>query len=125
MVPQPGKTIKDYKWNKRIVITNFENLSLDSVLAEGEKGIEERKLLFVEFKDDKYIENSLSDELDPAGFLTILSKAKPNSEWVLVGLDGGVKASGKSQDFTLNKIYQLIDQMPMRRSEIDNASNRP
>ncbi|REG91435.1 uncharacterized protein DUF4174 [Algoriphagus antarcticus] len=98
---------------------NFENLTLDSLLAGSEKKIAERKLLFVGFKNDKFIKTSGEDQIDPAGFLKVLSQTRPNAEWVLIGLDGGVKATGNYQDFSLQKIYTLIDQMPMRQSEID------
>ena len=120
----PRKTIEDYMWEKRIVITNFDNQTLDSLLKGEEKSIEERKLLFVEFEHDEYIRNTELDEIDPPGFLKLLKQNTPNTEWVLVGLDGGVKASGKRQDFSPKAIFQLIDQMPMRQSEIKNGSNR-
>lgn len=119
MVPKPGNTIEDYRWKKRIVIANFSNVRLDSFLEGKAKSIEERKLLFVEFENGEYIKNTEQDEVDPATFIKVLSRTNPNAEWVLVGLDGGVKASGTHKDFSLKKIFQLIDQMPMRQSEID------
>lgn len=118
MFPNAIKTIEDYKWEKRIVITNFDNMKLDSILEGKAKSIEERKLLFVEFEHSEYIKNTEQDEVDPSGFLNVLSRNNQNPEWVLIGLDGGVKASGSRQDFSLKHIYQLIDQMPMRKSEI-------
>ncbi|WP_262481357.1 DUF4174 domain-containing protein [Algoriphagus antarcticus] len=119
MIPQTSKTLEDFRWKNRLVIMNFENLTLDSLLAGSEKKIAERKLLFVGFKNDKFIKTSGEDQIDPAGFLKVLSQTRPNAEWVLIGLDGGVKATGNYQDFSLQKIYTLIDQMPMRQSEID------
>jgi hypothetical protein len=119
MVPKSGKTIEDYRWKKRIVITNFSNVRLDSILEGKAKSIEERKLLFVEFEHREYIKNTEQDEVDPDTFIKVLSRTTPNAEWVLIGLDGGVKASGAYKDFSLKKIFQLIDQMPMRQSEID------
>ncbi len=119
MVPKSGNTIEDYRWKKRIVITNFSNVRLDSILEGKAKSIEERKLLFVEFEHGEYIKNTEQDEVDPASFLKVLSQTNPNSEWALVGLDGGVKATGTYREFSLEKIFQLIDQMPMRQSEID------
>ena len=118
MVPNTILTIEDYRWEKRIVITNFSTRKLDSILEGKAKSIDERKLVFVEFEHDEYIKNTEQDELDPVGFLDKLSGNSQNPEWVLIGLDGGIKASGMKQDFSLNKIYRLIDQMPMRQSEI-------
>ncbi|SFT38752.1 protein of unknown function [Algoriphagus locisalis] len=123
MVPDPAKTIEDYKWEKRIVITNFDNEKLDAFLEGKERSIEERKLLFVEFEHDEYIRNTLQDEIDPAGFLETVTQKSPTAEWVLIGLDGGVKASGKRKDFSLDAIFHLIDQMPMRQSEIDHPNS--
>lgn len=124
MVPQTGKTIEEYRWKNRIVIMNFENLTLDSLLVGMEKSSEERKLLFVEFKNGKFIKSSGEDEIDSVGFFKVLSRTTPNPEWVLIGLDGGVKASGKYQEFSLKKILQLIDQMPMRQSEVNQKIKR-
>ncbi|MEB2775166.1 DUF4174 domain-containing protein [Algoriphagus sp. D3-2-R+10] len=124
MVPQNGKTIEDYRWINRIVIMNFENLTLDSLLVGMEKSSEERKLLFVEFKNGKFIKSSGEDEIDSGGFIKVLSRTTPNPEWVLIGLDGGVKASGAYHDFSLKKIFELIDHMPMRQSKNKKVSSK-
>lgn len=118
MVTNAVKTIEEYRWEKRIVITNFENMKLDPILEGKGENIDQRKLLFVEFEHGEYIKNTEQDVVDPAGFLKVLSRNSQNPEWVLIGLDGGIKASGKRDDFSLNRIFQLIDQMPMRKSEL-------
>lgn len=126
MVPSPVKSIEDYRWEKRIVVTNFDNMKLDSVLDANAKGIEDRKLLFVEFEHSEYIKNTEQDEVEPDRFLNALTRKNPKAEWVLIGLDGGIKATGIKEDFSLTNIFRLIDQMPMRQSEIkgDGSLNR-
>jgi len=119
MIPQTVKTIEDYRWKNRLVIMNFENLAVDSLLVRSLKQSEDRKLLFVEFMNDQFIKISGEDEIDSAEFLKVLSQTNPNSEWALIGLDGGVKASGTYREFSLKKIFQMIDQMPMRQSELN------
>lgn len=119
MIPHTVKTIKDYRWKNRIVIMNFENFALDSLLVGYLEQSEERKLLFVEFKNNQFNKTSGEDEIDSAEFLKVLSQTNPKSEWALIGLDGGVKASGNYGEFSLDKIFQIIDQMPMRQSELN------
>lgn len=119
MIPHTGKTIDDYQWKNRLVISNFENRVIDSLLGGSEKERVERKLLFVEFQNDKFIKITGEQEIESTSFLKVLSQTNPNSEWALIGLDGGVKATGTYREFSLEKIFQLIDQMPMRQSEID------
>lgn len=118
MVPQTGKTLEDFRWKNRLLIINFENPILDSILESSEKKIEERKLLLVEFTKDEFIQTSGEDEIDSAGFLKVLSQTSSTTEWVVIGLDGGAKASGTFQDFSMKQLFTLIDQMPMRQSEM-------
>ena len=118
MIPDTSKTLEDFRWKKRIVISNFTDLSIDSLLASSETQIEERKMLFVEFEKSKFIKSSGDDKIEFEAFLEVLANTKPTSDWILIGLDGGVKASGAQKDFSLVKIFRLIDQMPMRQTEI-------
>ncbi|MEP0713828.1 DUF4174 domain-containing protein [Algoriphagus sp.] len=119
MIPEPSKTLADYRWKNRLVITDFDNLKLDSLLKGNEQSLLDRKLVFISFHDGKFQSASDSAEIESKQFLNILSKTDSSAEWVLIGLDGGVKASGKQLDFSLSKITTLIDQMPMRQSEIN------
>lgn len=117
MVPKTGKTIEDFRWEKRLLIMNFENPVLDSLLENSKEKIVDRKLLLVEFSNNEFIKTSGEDEIDSAGFLQVLSKTSSKKEWMLIGLDGGEKASGTFEEFSIEKVFSLIDQMPMRISE--------
>lgn len=77
-------------------------------------------MLFIEFEQGRFIKTSGGEKIEYDEFLEVLAETKPKADWVLIGLDGGVKASGEQAEFSLMKIFRLIDQMPMRHSEIDN-----
>ncbi len=114
MVPKTSKTIEDFRWEKRLLIMNFEVPVLDSLLENSKEKIVDRKLLLVEFSKNEFIQTSGTDEIDSDGFLKVLSQPSSKKEWMLIGLDGGEKASGTFDEFSIEKVFSLIDQMPMR-----------
>lgn len=83
--------------------------------------IQDRKLLIFHFWEGKLEKSNFAEEIDIAKFLEIpRANTTLKTAWTLVGLDGGVKNSGK--DYPLPKeIFKLIDSMPMRQSEMRNS----
>lgn len=118
MIPQTGKTLRDFRWKNRVVVVNFEKSSIDSILVGNEREIEERKLLFVEFNKGEFIKASGPDAIDSADFFKVFSHTSSSTDWVLLGLDGGIKDSGTFEQFSLKLLFAEIDQMPIRASEI-------
>ncbi|MCS5488860.1 MULTISPECIES: DUF4174 domain-containing protein [Algoriphagus] len=116
-ISQP-KGLKDFRWEKRILL--FFDCSEDSCVdfKEYESKISERKLLIVRFEGQNLVQNSEEIDLEKDSFLKVKNKEKGGSQWYLIGLDGGVKASGKQSEFDWDWIFRKIDSMPMRQSEI-------
>ena len=91
--------LNQYRWQNRIIVTyskseQNEKLSkLRQDIQENSCGFKNRNLLHFHFSD-------------------------PNEEYkiLLIGKDGGVKFEGENR--SLQQIFNQIDTMPMRRSEM-------
>jgi hypothetical protein len=115
-VTQP-KTPEDLRWKNRILV-------ISNVQSEGEwfnkaniDFLETRKLLVFYFQNGQLVNSNFPDSIDSEKFLKKLYNQKTVENWVLIGLDGGIKAGGKDMP-NLKAVFQTIDAMPMRQSEI-------
>jgi len=102
--------------NRVIVVYTPEAGSKDfqkqkQILAEKTKGVKERDLVIIECvgktlspEDKNYVSRHFNHDLTQFGV------------W-LVGKDGGTKLS-EAKPVTTEKIFSLIDSMPMRQSEM-------
>jgi hypothetical protein len=117
------KSPKDYIWQNRIVIiqtTEPDSTWFDERLR---KGLEDRKLLVFQFNDSVLISTNSKEMINSKDFIGKLkSRGKEASQWVLIGLDGGVKSSGQNLPDP-KAIFEIIDAMPMRQSEIRYGTN--
>lgn len=110
------KSIKDLRWEKRVLIL-FDPIDLDSSFwEENEDEFKERKMAVFYVSKDCVVESNYSDEVT----VQSLKAMRKNQEtsYVLIGLDGGVKENGSSEKIDLSKLWRKIDSMPMRQSEI-------
>lgn len=104
-----------YRWEQRLLVI-FDVPDADfSDFLDKEPGLEERKLLYFRFENRELLASNTSDTIDAASFASL--RKSPEVDWVLIGLDGGVKATGKEAP-RLVDIFKRIDSMPMRQSEI-------
>lgn len=123
-VTQP-KTPEDLRWKNRILV-------ISNVQSEGKwfskaniDLLETRKLLVFFFQNGQLVNSNFPDSIDSEKFLKKLHNQKTVENWVLIGLDGGIKVGGKETP-NLEIILQTIDAMPMRQSEIkrkDDGNN--
>jgi len=102
--------------NRVIVVYTPEAGSKDfqkqkQILAEKTKGVKERDLVIIECvgktlssEDKNYVSRHFNHDLTQFGV------------W-LVGKDGGTKLS-ETKPVTTEKLFSLIDSMPMRQSEM-------
>ncbi len=114
-----SQELKDYRWKNRILLL----CEKDKALVQSEKQVrafeafpkelEERKLVILIYrngilmdKDFKILKNNVYS-LENKGFQKVL----------LIGLDGGVKWEGELP-VKPDKIFEIIDSMPMRRAEM-------
>jgi hypothetical protein len=113
-----NNTPEDYMWKNRIFILSDSQSISETLSPELIAKVNERKLLIYQFDEGDLIWTNDSSKIDTNSFLEKLPQPKSNqNQWVLIGLDGGIKASG-NQVPLLSKILEIIDAMPMRQSEI-------
>ena len=116
-----SQDFREFKWKKRILLLidtkndlNTRNLQLSEFNARSNEMKERDLVLFVyngkEVLDrDGMLTNINPDNLSYGEFQGI----------ILIGKDGGVKFR-KKYLVKANEVFDLIDQMPMRRSEMKN-----
>jgi hypothetical protein len=109
------KSIQDLQWKNRVLVYFPEKgKSLET------KGLEEEmaELKLVWFNLGNDLKTNFPQPMH-SGFAHSLKVKFPDlspGNWVLVGLDGGVKLTGKGDpDWRL--IFSTINSMPMRRAE--------
>lgn len=114
-----GVTLDDLKWKNRIVLyfpIQGQEIKIDLNALEVE--IKERKIIFLSI-GEKFTTNS--EAVFQSDYLESLQEKfameKNQSNWVLIGLDGGVKLNKEGLP-DWEYIFKTIDSMPMRQSEI-------
>lgn len=124
-----GQTIEKHHWRNRVllILTNdiestVFNKQIQSFKSR-KKDMEERKLILykvvsVENKIAKRDKNWIVDK----EFFTTYKQTNKEFEVVLIGLDGGVKLR-QTNYLIPEKLFAIIDGMPMRRSEIKFKNN--
>ncbi len=111
-------SIEELKWKNRILITHQKEAKSNHLkkLKANDKALRERHMIWFNIQDGKVTSNYSGDISNQ--FTTSLQKQYITGDTtaVLIGKDGDVKAKYKA--LHLDKIFALIDTMPMRRREM-------
>ena len=125
-----GQDLSKHRWENRLVLLltdNENNPTFQSQLAEFRKdfnGLNERRLIIYqvmpeEFKTGLNIGNKIkSDRL-----YNDYKKTDSGFEVILLGLDGRIKLR-QDELLSLEKLYAIIDAMPMRHREIERSKQQ-
>lgn len=121
-----GQEIGKNQWKNRVLILltkDAENTEYGNQLTEfnGELiNFNERKLVVYHVTPASY-KVGLNTTTKPISSMlyTKYKKTKSDFEVILIGLDGGIKLRQDSI-LTKQKLYTLIDSMPMRKNELKN-----
>ena len=119
-----GQNLNKHRWKDRVllIISNdsAKQVQQIDVLKKDLEGIKERKL-FVYVSTPFWMKKNMMDSEWERNtrFYEKVKKMKGNFEVALIGLDGGVKLR-QTEVLSLEKLFTLIDGMPMRRAEIKN-----
>ncbi len=112
-----------HEWENRLILVYSENQNNSiyqkqlTEFIENEEGLLERKILVYHILPERYkIGLKSEDKWEKNTSLKILDV---QFEVNLIGLDGGIKLSQKEL-LTAEKLFSIIDRMPMRRIEIEN-----
>lgn len=123
--PMHSQDLKKHQWKERVLLiltdnTNSQEFQTQIKALQNEKSnLIDRKLVIYQitpthfklglFEENEWIKRFIDDQ-------DIKLKSKP-IEVILIGLDGAEKLRQHSF-LTSNKLFVLIDSMPMRRAEI-------
>lgn len=122
-----AQNLTSHKWENRILILLTDNTNTIiyknqiSDLERCTKGLEERKLIIYQVKKDSYkiglqnTDNWIKSDI----LFKNYKKTDAPFEIILIGLDGGIKLK-QNTTLTCKRVFDTIDIMPMRRSEINN-----
>ncbi len=126
-----GQDLAQHKWNSRVIIvktTNVDSSTYKQQLKEFSNAntefIDRRLVLYTLVKEDftrtdfKDTTATYSGKVSKKIATRLLSQDK-SFQVVLIGLDGGVKLK-QSKVLTKQDLFNTIDAMPMRSSEIKN-----
>jgi hypothetical protein len=113
----PSKSLEDFRWEKRIVLLYGQDSFDRNYIEKHRVGLYERKLLLVHLKGNDVFWTNSEEELNVKSFLAVRGKMNPAPTWALIGLDGRVKSQGFGSP-PMDKLFRLIDSMPMRQAEL-------
>lgn len=113
-----------HQWKDRIIILLTDDV-IDKTyqkqiyeLQKNESGLQERNFVVYHVKPEHLKKGLYSTDWKKESYLFDKHK-KTNSEFefVLIGLDGSIKLQ-QSEFITCEKLFSIIDAMPMRKSEM-------
>jgi hypothetical protein len=119
-------SLEALRWQHRLLIVQVNsdielNKLKKDIVYHNTEIIARKLLILIRVKGKHYIlggsgEGTASTKL--AKDISTMLKQNPNKV-LLIGLDGSIKNSYTSETFKLEKAFEEIDLMPMRRWEID------
>ena len=115
--------LSDYIWKYRVIaytLSTNETATFAEQLVRLEAEIIERDVRFVALDQIVSSSKALHLDLSPSEKQRLYRSLKPSgngTELILIGKDGGIKLRENQSELT--PFFAIIDQMPMRRSEIN------
>lgn len=120
-----GQNIKKHQWENRILLiysedTNSKNTEHQKlILQEHQKEINERKIVVYQFTKEQFNFNFKGKWKNSNSLYQKYIKKSTPFKILLVGLDGGIKLEQNSI-ISSEKLFTIIDGMPMRKRELRN-----
>ena len=117
-----AQNLSQHLWKNRVIlIVSEDNAAFErQILAfkANEKGMNERSLIVYHLKFDEYEQvMPKSDVHKSTNLFEKYKQVNVSFEVILIGLDGGIKL--RQKDFlSCEKLFAIIDSMPMRSSEL-------
>jgi hypothetical protein len=119
-----AQNLSQHLWKNRVILILSEDNSAfeRQMLAfkANEKGMYERSLIVYHLKSDEY--EQVMPKGDVQRSMNLFKKnnqANVSFELILIGLDGGIKLRQK-EFLSCEKLFAIIDSMPMRSADIKN-----
>jgi hypothetical protein len=118
-----GQPLAKHQWKDRLILV-FSNAQNESVakkqltqFAKQDVALKERDLLIYRISPKMVIGPGNTSEITSEWFYQYYKVGKDEFNVILIGKDGGEKLRSEAL-ITPEKIFELIDTMPMRRAEM-------
>jgi len=121
-----GQSLSDYQWQNRLllVVTNKDDQNTRMQLAlmgEYNREVQDRKLIIIKVLPNGYYNDQSEVWVTNSALYSVYSSKKSAFQIFLIGLDGRVKLRTQHPVHP-KEIFELIDQMPIRKRELDEQS---
>lgn len=109
--------LRSYQWKKRLLVIDLKTIEYEQRFMSEVREIigeyQDRKLMLI-FANSTYSEfpHQISKR-----WLAQLVEAQQAS-FILIGLDGGIKKTYSLTTFSHQRLFAVIDSMPMRKAEM-------
>ena len=117
-----GQTLDEHQWKDRVLLVNGNDSAKFNkqitLLKKDVLSLKDRKLIVYKIAPLMYQKGIESNHwISSKQWYIEFKKTKKPIEIILIGLDGGVKLH-QTKLLNLEKLFTLIDGMPMRKAEI-------
>ena len=120
-----GQNLKKHQWENRVLLIissqeDSKKVTQQIQLLKGKcQDLRERKLVIYTVHEEFYKFNFQSTKIESKKTYENFNKDKSPFKVFLLGLDGGIKLTQK-EVLSTEKLFTLIDGMPMRQYELEN-----
>ena len=110
--------LKAYQWKNRLIVINGVSDVHKQIEVFDQPSLADRNMKILILQKDQVVTNDKDTlRIDPNAIREHLNIPQNDYAVLLIGKDGGIKMR-KNEFVNPNIIYALIDQMPMRQSEM-------
>lgn len=113
-------SLKPHLWKHRLILLFSDEEA--SLLMTHQEGILDREIIYYHFKMGEVLTNDAEGLLNEKSLERVKEQYQEKGKVILIGKDGGIKHT--AQELDLEKIFSLIDAMPMRRAEIRQKKDK-
>lgn len=126
-----SQDLSSHQWEDRLVLIltdDTDNSTYQDQINElysDKQGLEDRKLVIYTVLPNKIKRDDMPNQgwIESGELNNEYKKSEEPFEILLIGLDGGVKLR-QSEFLSNEELFGRIDQMPMRRRELQNDSDK-
>lgn len=122
-----SQDLEKHQWKNRVLLVFTEDKNADDykyqmkVLSEDRKGLNLRKLVVYRFTKHEFTTDFNEIWFSSNSIFKKYVHNKEKFKILLMGLDGGIKLE-QNKVLSLEKLFTIIDGMPMRRSELKSRN---
>ena len=123
-----SQSLSEYQWKNRLIVIFTETSNSREfqkqmdILNQDQAGLNDRKLKVIHAIPDKHQIVFPEKSGWQNSNLYQKKESKIDFEVILIGLDGGVKLR-ETNPLEIEKLFDLIDSMPMRKAEMRRNDN--